>query len=427
MGNIIIKLRKTMLFAAFSIVAQIAGAQITIDECILLARKNYPVYKEHELTDMGEDCDLKSSRLKWAPQLSFNAKATYQSEVVEMPFTIPGYEFDISHFQYGATADVSQMIWDGGAVRNNREKVRANADVSRRQLDVTLYSLNERVENLFLGILLLDRQIEQNKVLMESLFRKKKDVEACLESGVAYKSDVDIVSVNILNCRQQEVELENNREAYLKMLGKLVGRDLTNEKFVEPDVDTGYDNLEIRRPELSLYDAQLFQNSVQDKELKTRISPKFNLTFQGGIGRPGLNMLKDELQPYYLAGVKMQWDIGSLYSFRNDRKKVELKRKNIEYERETFMLNTSLDVTEQLSAIDKIREALRMDDDIISMRERIRLAGEEQYANGVIKMIDLMTMIDDEHNARLNKSVHEVQLMMAVRKLDNITGKQQIK
>lgn len=129
------------------------------------------------------------------------------------------------------------------------------------------------------------------------------------------------------------------------------------------------------------------------------------------------------MQTYYLAGIKMQWDIGSLYSFRNDKRKLEVKRKNIEYEKETFMLNTSLDITEQMSAIDKIKKTLSMDDEIISMRERIRIAGEEQYANGIIKMIDLMTMMDDEHNARLNKSVHEIQLIMAVRKLENIKGK----
>ncbi len=419
-----LKLLKEILFIVIlSLFAQRIDAQITVDECIALARENYPLYKEHELTDKSEKYDLKNNQLKWVPQLSLNGKASYQSEVVEMPFTIPGYEFDISHFQYGATADLDQMIWDGGATKNNRQMVQANADVNRRQLDVTLYSLNERVENLFFGILLLDRQIAQNDVLMESLLRKRKEAEACVESGIAYKSDVDIVDVNILNCRQQEVELLNNRKAYLKMLEKLTGRDLTDKKLIEPDVNILEQDMEIRRPELLLYDAQLSQNKLKTSELKTRISPKFNLSLQGGVGRPGLNMLKDDVQSYYLAGIKMQWNIGSLYSLKNDRQKVELQKKNIEYEKETFILNTSLDITEQLSVIDKIKKMLQMDDDIILMRERIRIAGEEQYANGVIKMIDLMTMIDDDHNAKLNKSVHELQLIMAVRKLENIKGK----
>ncbi len=419
----LISMKKILLLVVFSIAVQIAGAQVTIDECIVLARKNYPLYKEHELTNQSEGYDLKNNRQKWFPQLSVNVKASYQSEVVEMPFTLPGYDFDISPYQYGATVDLNQMIWDGGAVKNNRQMIRASADVNHRQLEVTLYGLNERVENLFLGILLLDRQIVQNHVLLESLLRKRKEVEACVAGGVAYRSDVDLVNVNILNCRQQAVELRCNREACLNMLEKLVGRDLTDEKLVEPAVSTDDMNTGIKRPELWLYDAQLFQNKIRGRELRARLSPRFNLSVQGGVGRPGLNMLKDELQTYCLAGIKMQWDIGSLYSFKNDRKKLGVQRESIECEREAFMLNVALDVTEQWSVIEKVKEALRMDEDIISMRERIRIAGEEQYANGVIKMIDLMTMMDDEYNARLNKSVHEVQLMMAIRKLDHIKGK----
>lgn len=101
---------------------------------------------------------------------------------------------------------------------------------------------------------------------------------------------------------------------------------------------------------------------------------------------------------------------------------MEIQQENIEYERETFLLNTSLDVTEQMNSIRKIKDALGKDSEIIRLRERIRQAGEEQYRSGVIKMIDLMTMIDDEHNARVNESLHQVQLMKAVRKLKNIVG-----
>lgn len=133
-------------------------------------------------------------------------------------------------------------------------------------------------------------------------------------------------------------------------------------------------------------------------------------------------MLGNDFQPYYLAGIKMQWDIGSLYTFKSDRRKVDLQKKSIMSERETFILNTSLEMEEQLSVIDRIKKTIEMDGEIISMRERIKLAAEEQYAGGVIKMIDLMTIMTDEYNARLNKALHEIQLIMALRKYNNIAG-----
>ena len=154
-------LKVVSAIVAASLNAFLLTAQVTIDECIRMAKKNYPQYRQHELTDLEEGYNQRNNSLKWAPQLSVNAKASYQSEVVEMPFEIQGYDFDISHYQYGVTADLNQMIWDGGVTRNNRRVVSANAEVKHRQLDVTLYNLNERVENLFLarnilGILLLD-------------------------------------------------------------------------------------------------------------------------------------------------------------------------------------------------------------------------------------------------------------------------------
>lgn len=415
-------IKRTLVVSAMFMNVFSLMSQVTIDECITLAIKNYPLYKQKELTYLEEDYNLRNNSLKWAPQLSVNAKATYQSEVVEMPFEIQGYSFDISHYQYGVTADFSQMIWDGGASKNNSRIVRANADVKRKQLEVNLYTLRDKVENLFLGILLLDKQIEQNKIQFDNLVRKQKDVEACIGSGVAYKSDLDIVKVNILNCKQQETELINNRLAYIKMLSRLVGKELSGEKLIEPQIDASLNPFEINRPELSLYDAQLTQNNIQASELKTRISPKFNFSLQLGAGHPGLNMLGNEFQPYYLASIKMQWDIGSLYTFKNDKRKVELQKKSIISERETFILNTSMEMEEQLSVIYRIKKTIEMDNEIISMRERIKLAAEEQYTSGVIKMIDLMTIMTDEYNARLNKAVHEIQLIMALRKYNNIAG-----
>lgn len=415
-------IRKTLLVGIIGTNIFTIESQVTVDECIRLAKSNYPLYKQQELTSLEEKYNLINNSLKWIPQVSINAKGTYQSEVVEMPFDMPGYSFNVPHYQYALTADVNQLIWDGGSTKNSKRMTQANADIKRKQLDVTLYNLNERVENLFLGILLFDRQIEQNHILYENLQRKVKEVEACIESGIALTSDLDMVRVNILNCSQQETELETGRDAYIEMLGMLTGKDMRNEKLEEPDMDIEGKSREIRRPEMLLYDAQLFQNIIQGKEIKTRLSPKLNLTFQSGVGFPGLNMLGNELQPYYITGIKLQWDLGQLYSMKNDKKKIKLQKKSIESERETFLLNTSLDIAEQMNVINKLKKTIIIDNDIIQMRERIRTSGEEQYKGGIIKMIDLMTMIDDEYNAKLNKSVHEIQLMMAVRKLNNIVG-----
>ena len=402
--------------------ADTAAVEVTLEECLDMARANYPQIRQLGLIDATEKYDLSIASSSWIPQFSVSGKATWQSDVVEMPFEIPGFELDMPHDQYSLNANVTQHIWDGGTSSSQREAVKTGADAQRKQTEVSLYSVRSRVQNVYLGILLLDEQIEQNRLLMESLKRNADEVQAMIDNGMAYRSDMDLVNVNILDCSQQTDALCADRSAYVKMLGLLTGRDMTGVRLTVPSGGDLVDTRTVLRPEIELYAARLRQNEAQMKQLNARISPQFDLTLQGGIGRPGLNMLENELAPMFVAGIKMQWNIASLYTRKNDKRKIESQKHDIELERETFLFNTELDATQQQTEVDKARKMLEKDDRIIELRSSIRLAGEEQYHNGTIKMTDLMDMIDDEHNARLARSVHHIQLLMAIYDLKNTVG-----
>lgn len=402
--------------------ADTAAVEVTLEECLDMARANYPQIRQLGLIDATEKYDLSIASSSWIPQFSVSGKATWQSDVMEMPFEIPGFELDMPHDQYSLNANVTQHIWDGGTSSSQREAVKTGADVQRKQTEVSLYSVRSRVQNVYLGILLLDEQLEQNRLLMESLKRNADEVQAMIDNGMAYRSDMDLVNVNILDCSQQTDALCADRSAYVKMLGLLTGRDMTGVRLTVPSGGSLVDTRTVLRPEIELYAARLRQNEAQMKQLNARISPQFDLTLQGGIGRPGLNMLENEFAPMFVAGIKMQWNIASLYTRKNDKRKIESQKHDIELERETFLFNTELDATQQQTEVDKARKMLEKDDRIIELRSSIRLAGEEQYRNGTIKMTDLMDMIDDEHNARLARSVHHIQLLMAIYDLKNTVG-----
>ena len=402
--------------------ADTAAARVTLDACLDMARENYPQIGQLGLIEASEKYDLSIAASTWIPQLSVSGKATWQSDVVEMPFEIPGFELDMPHDQYSLTASLTQHIWDGGASSSKRAAVKADAEVSRGQTEVSLYSVRSRVQNVYLGILLLDEQISQNRLLMESLMRNADEVKAMMDNGMAYKSDLDMVNVNILDCRQQTDALCADRAAYVRMLSLLTGQDMSGKDLAVPSDAEAVDAATVLRPELDLYAARLRQNEARMKQLNANISPQFDLTLQGGFGRPGLNMLENEFAPMFVAGVKMQWNIAPLYTRKNDIRKMEIQRRDIELEKETFLFNTELDAAQQQTEVDKARMMLERDDEIIELRESIRRAGEEQYRNGTIKMTDLMDMTDDEHDARLARSVHHIQLLMAIYDLKNTVG-----
>lgn len=419
---------KTLCTSVAAICAGYAAhAQITLDECIGWAYDNYPQIKELSLIEMTKGIDLKNAAYAWLPHLNISGKATWQSEVVEMPMDIPGMDINIPHDQYGLTAEFTQQIWDGGTSRSQKELAEAGAEVKKTQLETNLWSIRSRVQNVFLGIILIDKQLELNRLLRESLERSSEEVKSRMEAGVALPSDLDQVSVNILSCLQQRASLDADRKSYVKILGLLTGRDMTDVELAVPQdavnyVDDGARDFETR-PEMAFYAAQLKQNEYQRRQLNTLISPKLNLSLQGGYGRPGMNMLSGDFSGYFVAGLKLQWNIGALYTRGLDKRKVNADAQKIDLTRKSFILNSSVEAEQKNNAILKARDVLEKDSEIIGLRQRIRASGENQYREGTIKMNDYLSMLDEEYKAKANESMHEVQLMMAVYDMKNTIGK----
>ena len=399
-----------------------AGAQITLDECIENAFSNYPQIKEKELIQASERFDLKNASLAWVPQLSISAKATWQSEVVEMPFSMPGMDFNIPHDQYGITADITQQIWDGGAASAKTLQANTGAEVKRKQLEVNMYTIRSKVQSVYLGIILIDKQLKLNAILEEDLNRSLNEVRTLVEGGIKWESDIDQIKVNILSCEQQKTGLQTDRAAYVRMLSLLTGQDLTGQTFVEPQIESTA-SMEIKSPELGLYDAQIQQVVAQKKQLDASLWPRFNFTVQAGYGRPSLNMLSGEFNPYVIAGIKMQWNLGSLYTFKNDRRKTELDSRKLDYARESFILNTSVEAIQKQSQVEKDIDILQKDEEIVKLRKSIRETGENQYKEGVLKMNDYLSLLDEEFKARLNNDVHKVQYIMDVLDRNYTLGK----
>lgn len=404
-----------------------AHAQTTLDECIVWAYDNYPQIKEMSLIEMTKGIDLKNAAYAWLPHLNISGKATWQSEVVEMPMDIPGMDINIPHDQYGLTAEFTQQIWDGGTSRSQKELAEAGAEVKKTQLETNLWSIRSRVQNVFLGIILIDKQLELNRLLRESLERSSEEVKSRMEAGVALPSDLDQVSVNILSCLQQRASLDADRKSYVKILGLLTGRDMTDVELTVPQDAVNYVDDDARdfetRPEMAFYAAQLKQNEFQRRQLNTLISPKLNLSLQGGYGRPGMNMLSGDFSGYFVAGLKLQWNIGALYTRGLDKRKVNADAQKIDLTRKSFILNSSVEAEQKNNAILKARDVLEKDSEIIGLRQRIRASGEDQYREGTIKMNDYLSMLDEEYKAKANESMHEVQLMMAVYDMKNTIGK----
>lgn len=408
--------RLVLLFSAWIVWAS-ADAQLTLEECRRLAGENYPQVRKYGLIEKARAYELSNLEKNYWPQLQMSGKATYQSDATKLPIDLPGVEFEgLLRDQYQVALEVQQVLWDGGVVASGRREVKAASDVEMEQQRVSMYALNERVDALFFGILMLDSRLELNRLLQDELERTHRRVSAYMANGVANQSDLDAVSVERLNAGQQQVELETSRKAYVDMLAAFIGKELPSETTVlqrplPEEVTALHPN---NRPELGLFDARNRQLDVQQSSLKTRFMPSFGLFVQGAYGNPGLNMLEDKFSAYYVAGVRMSWNFGGLYTLKTDQRKIANSRLQVETDRDVFLFNTRLDAVRQDAEVISMKRQMETDDEIIRLRENIRRSAEAKVENGTLTVTDLLDEITAENQARQTKSLHEVQLLMYV-------------
>ena len=412
---------KRMIFS-FSFLLYVAGAyaQITLEECQRKTQDNYPLVHQYGLVEKTKEYNLENAAKGYLPQFALSAKASYQSDVTEIPAKLPGVDLKgLSKDQYQVMLELQQKIWDGGGIRMQKKQTIAEAEVEKEKLNVDMYALNNRVNDLYFGILLLDEQIKQNTLLQDELERNYRQITAYVENGIANQADLDAVKVEQLNTKQKRIDLVSSRAAYLKMLSLLVGEALSPETVLEKPVPQSMVSAvsEIRRPELALFDAQGAGLQVQEKALNVRHLPQFGLFVQGAYGNPGLDMLKNEFSPYYMAGVRLSWNFGSLYTLKNDRRVIEKKRQQLDNNRDVFLFNTRLEMTQQDQAIHSLEKQMRDDDEIIRLRTNIRKAAEAKVANGTLTVTEMLRELTNESLARQSKAMHEIQRLMGIYQL----------
>lgn len=390
--------------------------QITLDHCRKLAQENYPLVRQYEWIEKSEEYTVANASKGYLPQLTLSGKATYQSEVTELPVKIPSVDVQsIPKDQYQVMAELKQTIWDGGDIRMRKQLAKATSETERRQLQVDLYALNDRVDQLFFGILLLEVQLEQNRLLQTELTETERKVSAYLTHGIVGTADLDAVKVERLTVRQKEVDLLASKQAYVAMLERFTGEAFPKgEIFERPVASWDREEAVIRRPELLAFDSRLSQLDVQERALNVRHRPQIGLFIQGAYGNPGLNMLKDKFTPFYIGGVRLSWNFGNLYTLKNDKRLIENRRLQIGTQRETFLLNTRLQMTEQESRIAALRQQMVDDDEMIRLRQNIRRAAEAKVANGTMTVTDLLHEMTVERLACQTKAAHEVQLLMKI-------------
>lgn len=419
--------QRTVAILLYILSSLCVGAQTTIEECVRLAQDNYPIIKKYELMNVTKEIDLSEINKSWLPRICIYGQATGQNIVPSFPKSLTGVLEQMGQdvkglgkIQYKAGVDVSQTIWDGGASGVRRDIARAQETTRNAALDVELYAVRERVENLYFAILLTEEQIAQNQVAYKLLMSNLEKIRTMLRNGAAMQSDVDMVEAQALTLSQTISLAQSATKDYRDILGIFTGKSMEGIKLTRPTAAEP-NGSESDRPELRLFESKQMLNQIADRLNETSIKPKIGLFAQVYYGYPGFDyfksMINRDLSFNIMAGIKVSWNIDALYTRKDLSRRTTVDNQNISADRDIFLFNSDMKSASQRSAIDGIRNVMKDDDRIIDLRANVRKAAESQLENGIIDATALLTKISDENIARLMAQLHKIQLLQEIYKL----------
>lgn len=397
----------------------------TLDECQQAAEKNYPLIQQYGLIEKTTRLTIVNIQKGWLPQVSAQAQATYQSDVTawpnEMKTMMSGMGIDMQGLtkdQYRMGIDVQQTIYDGGVIGSQKRIAREQGKVQTAQNEVNIYHVRKRVNEMYFGLLLIDEQIKLNNDLQTMLAGNENKLESMTKRGTAAESDLQSVKAERLNAVQKATELASQKQMLQRMLSTFCGMEVTEVRKPQVKADGGGVMAENRRPELKALDAQLSVLNAQEKALNAALMPKVGVFAQGFYGYPGMNMFEDMMRHKWswngIIGARITWNIGALYTRKNDKAKLQLQRNMTENSREVFLFNNYLDQIQQNEDIARYQKLMAQDGEIISLRQAVRKAAESKLVHGIIDVNDLVREINQENAACVQQSVHEIEMLKEI-------------
>ncbi|KAF0153098.1 MAG: outer membrane efflux protein [Ignavibacteria bacterium] len=408
------KTAKYLLIVYLFAGAVYAQTKLTLNECYEKARANFPLIKQKEYIAQSKEYSVNNIWRGYLPQITISGQAAYQSDVTSLPIALPGNKIEsVTKDQYKAVADVTQVLYDGGVMSSQSNLQKAAAEVDEQKIEVELLKVKDRINQLYFGIILFEEQLVQTELLKKDLQGSLDKLNAAFANGTATKPNVDLLKAEYLKTDQREIEIKSSRKAFVEMLGLFLNQSLNEYVLLERVNSTEIFSSEISRPELKLYSSQGKMIDEQKELVTAKILPKASLFFQGGYGKPTLNMLKNNFDWFYIAGAKLSWSPSSLYTLGNENEIIELNKKSVEAQKETFLLNTKAGLKQQAAEIEKLKALIKVDKEIIEIRESVKLSAKAQLENGVVTLNDFIRELNAEDQAKQNLAIHQTQLMLA--------------
>ena len=404
-------MKRFILISITLFTVPIFGQQIiTIDKCYDLVEKNYPIAKQTNLIQEKSTYEIAALNKAKLPSINLNAQATYQSDVIGLPTPMPGVE-PINKDQYRATLDVNQLIYNGGIIDANAKFKEAQMLTQQQQVAVNLYQLKSRINFSYMMILLWQDQRELLIDKQNTIKTKINEVQSGVKNGAILPSSEQVLEAELLKLEQALTENRFLRIKEIQNLASLTASSIEENAILErPNTNISEKGV---RPETKFFELQQAQIEASERIISKNNLPKLNAFGQAGFGNPGLNMLDNSFQDFYMVGLKLNWNVFDWNKSKAEKQALAIAKDIVTTEKETFETNNQMQLNELQSEISKIDALIKTDTQIIQLREKVVQSSDSQLRNGVITSSDYVTELNHLFDAKTIQKVHQTQLELA--------------
>jgi outer membrane protein TolC len=396
----------------------LSSQTITLNDCQKFARENHPYNKDKERIIQNNDLKIKNIGTQWFPQLNINGQATYQSDAMQLSMPVPspsgGFmtkNIETAKDQYKVTFDANQLLYDGGMVKAQKSVTESTEKAELLQNDADLNKVTEQLNQVYFTLLVYKKNIKMMQSMRQTLLERQKIIESGFKNGVLQQSDVDNINIELLKSQQQIAELELGYSSFIKVLNEITGQEYKDSIALEIPIAEISDTLAFSKPELKMLEAQQDALANTDKVSKSNRLPKLYAFSTAGYGRPGLNMLSTDFEPFYMIGITLKWNIWDWNKTSRDRQSLAIQRDMLSSKRQALDRNLKITAENSHSRIKQLESALETDSAIVALRKTVTERSANKLDQGVITSSDYINDLNAETQARIQFEVHKIQLV----------------
>lgn len=370
---------------------------------------------------------LRSLAAERLPALDVDGQGQYQSAVTSVPLHLPNLGIPTPpHDTYDAYLRAQERLFDP-TLAPRRDVERAQLAANEAQVRATLYGLRQQVDDAFFTAVSLESRIAALNAAIADLRAQLAVTRERVRAGTALQGEADAIEAQTLARGEDVRAAAADRDAALTVLGDLTGRAISTATVlalpaVDSTVPTPATTSLRQRPEYAAFARTRDLLRAQEAVVAAQDKPRISAFGRLGYGRPGLNMLSDSFQSYWLAGVQVQWTPWTWGSNARDREALEVQRRITTTEEAAFTASVRRAVVRDSATVTRLAGTLATDERIIALREQGLAEARAQFREGVITAAQFVDRETDLLQAHLDQASHRVELARARAALATITG-----